>query len=178
MSERSRSDSRPSRPAITSSAKSWRPMSDSARASIISRGTRISLLRRYGSRAAPLAPCPACGSSDKSPQAASPPAPAAPCRRLSTWYCNSSAPWSSRSTETSRSASLRIYGATMFLPKPLKKISILVEKVPWVAAQYVRAASHVPTGMGRHRSTSRRRHRAARSAVIRRSRFRGPSPAL
>ena len=41
----------------------------------------------------------------------------------------------------------RIYGATMFLPKPLKKISILVEKIPWVAAQYVRAANHVPTGM-------------------------------
>jgi len=70
------------------------------------------------------------------------------------------------------------FSFAMFLPKPLKKISILVEKVPWVAAQYVRAASHVPTGMGRHRSTSRRRHRAARSAVIRRSRFRGLSPAL
>ena len=40
----------------------------------------------------------------------------------------------------------RIYGATMFLPKPLKKISILVEKIPWVAAQYVRTTSHVPTG--------------------------------
>ena len=40
----------------------------------------------------------------------------------------------------------RIYGATMFLPKPLKKISILVEKIPWVAAQHVRAASHVPAG--------------------------------
>ena len=40
----------------------------------------------------------------------------------------------------------RIYGATMFLPKPLKKISILVEKIPWVAAQYLRAANHVPTG--------------------------------
>jgi 2-polyprenyl-6-methoxyphenol hydroxylase-like FAD-dependent oxidoreductase len=40
----------------------------------------------------------------------------------------------------------RIYGATMFLPAPLKKISILVEKLPWVAAQYVRAANHVPTG--------------------------------
>ena len=40
----------------------------------------------------------------------------------------------------------RIYGATMFLPKPLKNISILVEKIPWVAAQYVRAASYVPTG--------------------------------
>jgi hypothetical protein len=34
----------------------------------------------------------------------------------------------------------RIYGATMFLPKPLKKISILVEKIPCVAAQYLRAA--------------------------------------
>lgn len=41
----------------------------------------------------------------------------------------------------------RIYGATMFLPKPLKKASILVEKVPWVAAQYVRVANHVPTGI-------------------------------
>ena len=40
----------------------------------------------------------------------------------------------------------RIYGATMFLPKPAKKLSILVEKLPWVAAQYVRAANHVPTG--------------------------------
>ncbi|MEA2978701.1 MAG: hypothetical protein QOF09_524 [Alphaproteobacteria bacterium] len=40
----------------------------------------------------------------------------------------------------------RIYGATMFLPKPMKRISILVEKIPWVAAQYVRAANHVPTG--------------------------------
>jgi 2-polyprenyl-6-methoxyphenol hydroxylase-like FAD-dependent oxidoreductase len=40
----------------------------------------------------------------------------------------------------------RIYGATMLLPAPLKKISILVEKLPWVAAQYVRAANHVPTG--------------------------------
>ena len=41
----------------------------------------------------------------------------------------------------------RIYSATMFLPKALKKISIRVEqKIPWVAAQYVRAANHVPTG--------------------------------
>jgi 2-polyprenyl-6-methoxyphenol hydroxylase-like FAD-dependent oxidoreductase len=41
----------------------------------------------------------------------------------------------------------RIYSATMFLPKPLKKISIRVEKrIPWVAAQYVRTANHVPTG--------------------------------
>jgi 2-polyprenyl-6-methoxyphenol hydroxylase-like FAD-dependent oxidoreductase len=40
----------------------------------------------------------------------------------------------------------RIYGATMFLPAPLKTISILVEKLPWVAAQYARAANHIPTG--------------------------------
>lgn len=41
----------------------------------------------------------------------------------------------------------RIYSATMFLPRPLKRASILVErKVPWVAAQYLRAANHVPTG--------------------------------
>jgi 2-polyprenyl-6-methoxyphenol hydroxylase-like FAD-dependent oxidoreductase len=40
----------------------------------------------------------------------------------------------------------RIYGTTMFLPKPLKTISILVEKLPFVAAQYLRAANHVPTG--------------------------------
>ena len=40
----------------------------------------------------------------------------------------------------------RIYGATMFLPAPLKTTSILVEKLPWVAAQYARAANHVPTG--------------------------------
>jgi 2-polyprenyl-6-methoxyphenol hydroxylase-like FAD-dependent oxidoreductase len=40
----------------------------------------------------------------------------------------------------------RIYGSTMFLPKPLKNISILVERIPWVAAQYVRVANHVPTG--------------------------------
>jgi 2-polyprenyl-6-methoxyphenol hydroxylase-like FAD-dependent oxidoreductase len=40
----------------------------------------------------------------------------------------------------------RIYGATMFLPKPMKGVSILIEKIPWVAAQYVRAANHVPTG--------------------------------
>ena len=39
-----------------------------------------------------------------------------------------------------------VYGATMFLPKPLKKVSILVEKIPWVAAQYLRAANHMPTG--------------------------------
>ena len=68
----------------------------------------------------------------------------------------------------------RIYGATMFLPKPVKNISILVEKLPWIAAQYVRAANHVPTGCKRpphcdrsypcccdlsgHRAPRRRRH--------------------
>ena len=40
----------------------------------------------------------------------------------------------------------RIYGSTMFLPKPLKKAAILVEKLLWVAAQYLCAANHVPTG--------------------------------
>ena len=43
----------------------------------------------------------------------------------------------------------RIYGATMFLPKPMKTISILIEKLPWIAAQYVRAANHLPTGCER-----------------------------
>jgi 2-polyprenyl-6-methoxyphenol hydroxylase-like FAD-dependent oxidoreductase len=40
----------------------------------------------------------------------------------------------------------RIYGTTMFLPKPLKRAAILIEKLPWVAHQYVRVANHVPTG--------------------------------
>src|SRR5262249_11204954 len=40
----------------------------------------------------------------------------------------------------------RIYGATMLLPKPLKTISIGVERIPWVAAQYLRTANHLPTG--------------------------------
>jgi 2-polyprenyl-6-methoxyphenol hydroxylase-like FAD-dependent oxidoreductase len=40
----------------------------------------------------------------------------------------------------------RIYGTTMFLPKPLKRITIMIEKLPWVAEQYVRVANHVPTG--------------------------------
>jgi 2-polyprenyl-6-methoxyphenol hydroxylase-like FAD-dependent oxidoreductase len=40
----------------------------------------------------------------------------------------------------------RIYGTTMFLPKLLKQFSIRVEKLPWVAAQYLRTANHVPTG--------------------------------
>lgn len=42
----------------------------------------------------------------------------------------------------------RLYGTTMFLPKPLKAAWILVEKIPWVAEQYVRTANHVPTGCG------------------------------
>jgi len=29
---------------------------------------------------------------------------------------------------------------------PLKRLAILVENIPWVAAQYLRAANHVPTG--------------------------------
>jgi 2-polyprenyl-6-methoxyphenol hydroxylase-like FAD-dependent oxidoreductase len=40
----------------------------------------------------------------------------------------------------------RLYGTTMFLPKPLKKIWIGIERLPWVAAQYLRVANHVPTG--------------------------------
>ena len=41
----------------------------------------------------------------------------------------------------------RIYGATIFLPKVLKQSWILVEKnVPWIGAQYLRAANHRPTG--------------------------------
>ncbi len=40
----------------------------------------------------------------------------------------------------------RIYGATMFMPKPLKRVWIGIERLPWVAAQYVKVANHVPTG--------------------------------
>jgi 2-polyprenyl-6-methoxyphenol hydroxylase-like FAD-dependent oxidoreductase len=40
----------------------------------------------------------------------------------------------------------RIYSTTMFLPRPIKRISIRLERLPWVAAQYVRTANHVPTG--------------------------------
>ena len=41
----------------------------------------------------------------------------------------------------------RIYGNTLFLPGPLKQLAIKAEQhVPWLAAQYVRAANHVPTG--------------------------------
>jgi hypothetical protein len=34
----------------------------------------------------------------------------------------------------------------MFLPKLLKQIFIRIEKIPWVANQYVRVANHVPSG--------------------------------
>ncbi len=41
----------------------------------------------------------------------------------------------------------RIYGLTLGLPRGLKPISIGLERrIPWVAAQYVRAAGHIPTG--------------------------------
>jgi hypothetical protein len=29
---------------------------------------------------------------------------------------------------------------------PLNRLTILLEKLPWVARQYLRAANHVPTG--------------------------------
>ena len=41
----------------------------------------------------------------------------------------------------------RIYGTTIFLPKVLKNFWILVERsVPWIGAQYLKAANHQPTG--------------------------------
>ena len=41
----------------------------------------------------------------------------------------------------------RIYGLTLSLPKALKPFSIGLEHhLPWLAAQYLRAASHIPTG--------------------------------
>lgn len=41
----------------------------------------------------------------------------------------------------------RIYGNTLFLPGPLKQVAIRAEQhVPWLSAQYARAANHVPTG--------------------------------
>jgi 2-polyprenyl-6-methoxyphenol hydroxylase-like FAD-dependent oxidoreductase len=41
----------------------------------------------------------------------------------------------------------RIYGTTIFLPRPLKAPWILVERnVPWIGAQYLKAALHHPTG--------------------------------
>ena len=41
----------------------------------------------------------------------------------------------------------RIYGATIFLPEWLKSLAINAEKhIPWLAAQYSRAAQHTPTG--------------------------------
>jgi 2-polyprenyl-6-methoxyphenol hydroxylase-like FAD-dependent oxidoreductase len=46
----------------------------------------------------------------------------------------------------------RIYGTTMFLPKALKKVSIQVEKLPWVSEQYLKTANHVPTGCRAHPS--------------------------
>jgi 2-polyprenyl-6-methoxyphenol hydroxylase-like FAD-dependent oxidoreductase len=46
----------------------------------------------------------------------------------------------------------RIYGTTMFLPKVLKRVSIQIEKLPWVAQQYLKTANHVPTGCAPHHS--------------------------
>jgi 2-polyprenyl-6-methoxyphenol hydroxylase-like FAD-dependent oxidoreductase len=41
----------------------------------------------------------------------------------------------------------RIYGLTLGLPKFLKPISIGMERhLPWLANQYIRAATHIPTG--------------------------------
>ncbi len=41
----------------------------------------------------------------------------------------------------------RAYGATIFLPEWLKSLAINAEKhIPWLAAQYSRAAKHLPTG--------------------------------
>lgn len=41
----------------------------------------------------------------------------------------------------------RVYGSTIFLPEWLKSLAINAEKhIPWLAAQYSRAARHVPTG--------------------------------
>ena len=41
----------------------------------------------------------------------------------------------------------RIYGNTLFLPDPLKKLAIQAERrIPWLSSQYARAANHLPTG--------------------------------
>ena len=41
----------------------------------------------------------------------------------------------------------RIYGNTIFLPRPLKRVSIAAERlIPWIGRQYLRAAHVVPTG--------------------------------
>ena len=41
----------------------------------------------------------------------------------------------------------RIYGNTIFLPRPLKRISIAAERrIPWIGRQYLHAAHAVPTG--------------------------------
>jgi 2-polyprenyl-6-methoxyphenol hydroxylase-like FAD-dependent oxidoreductase len=43
----------------------------------------------------------------------------------------------------------RIYGLTLGLPKYLKPLSIGLEnRLPWLANQYIRAASQIPTGCG------------------------------
>ena len=41
----------------------------------------------------------------------------------------------------------RIYGNTIFLPRPLKRVSITAERlIPWIGRQYLHAAHVVPTG--------------------------------
>ena len=41
----------------------------------------------------------------------------------------------------------RIYGTTLFLPGPLKQLTIRAEQhLPWLANQYARATNHIPTG--------------------------------
>ena len=41
----------------------------------------------------------------------------------------------------------RIYGNTIFLPRPLKRLSIAAERaIPWIGRQYLHAAHVVPTG--------------------------------
>ena len=41
----------------------------------------------------------------------------------------------------------RIYGNTIFLPRPLKRVSIAAERrIPWIGRQYLHAAHVVPTG--------------------------------
>ena len=40
----------------------------------------------------------------------------------------------------------RLYGNTLFLPDPLKKLAIQAEqRIPRLARQYARAANHLPT---------------------------------
>ena len=41
----------------------------------------------------------------------------------------------------------RIYGNTIFLPRPLKRLSIAAERaIPWIGRQYLHAAHVMPTG--------------------------------